>query len=78
METKDVIETIKSSLNDDDKFEINNDILYFRFKESKILKINEIDILSDIIMVFKNTNDVAINCAKAIVNTNRIKDFYII
>lgn len=78
METKDIIKQIKSSLNDDDEFEINNDILYFRFKESKIIEINEIDILTDIIMVFKNTNDVTINCAKVIVNANRIKDFYIL
>lgn len=78
METKDIIKEIKASLNDNDKFDINGDILYFSFKESKLMKINGIDILSDVIMIFRNTNDVAINCAKAIVNANRIKDFYIL
>ena len=78
METKDIIKTIKSSLNNDDKFDKSNNILYFRFKESKTFKINDIDIITDIVMVFENTNDIALNCANVIVNANRIKDFYIL
>ena len=78
METKDIIKEIKTSLNDNDEFDLSGDILYFRFKESRLMKVNGIDILSDVIMVFRNTNDIAINCAKAIVNANRIKDFYIL
>lgn len=78
METKDIIKEIKTSLNDNDEFDLSGDVLYFRFKESRLMKVNDIDILSDVVMVFKNTNDIAINCAKAIVNANRIKDFYIL
>ena len=78
MEIKDIIKTIKSSLNNDDKFDKSSDILYFRFKESKTFKINDIDIITDIVMVFENTNDIALNCASVIVNANRIKDFYIL
>ena len=78
METKDIIKEIRTSLNDNDEFDLNGDVLYFRFKESRLMKVNDIDILSDVIMVFRNTNDIAINCAKAIVNANRIKDFYIL
>ena len=78
METKDIIKEIKTSLNDNDEFDLSGDILYFRFKESRLMKVNDIDILSNVIMVFRNTNDIAINCAKAIVNANRIKDFYIL
>ena len=78
METKDIIKEIKTSLNDNDEFDLSGDVLYFRFKESRLMKINDIDILSDVVMVFRNTNDIAINCAKAIVNANRIKDFYIL
>lgn len=78
METKDIIKEIKTSLNDNDEFDLSGDVLYFRFKESRLIKVNDIDILSDVIIIFKNTNDVAINCAKAIVNANRIKDFYIL
>ena len=78
MEAKDIIKQIKLSLNDDDKFDKNNDILYFRFKESKVVKMNDIDIITDIIMVFEETNDIALNCAKVIVNAKRIKDFYIL
>ena len=78
METKDIIKEIRTSLNDNDEFDLSGDVLYFRFKESRLMKINDIDILSDVVMVFRNTNDIAINCAKAIVNANRIKDFYIL
>ena len=78
METKDIIKEIRTSLNDNDEFNLSGDVLYFRFKESRLMKVNDIDILSDVVMVFKNTNDIAINCAKAIVNANRIKDFYIL
>ena len=78
METKDIIKEIKTSLNDNDEFDLSGDVLYFRFKESRLMKINDIDILSDVVIVFRNTNDIAINCAKAIVNANRIKDFYIL
>ena len=78
METKDIIKEIKTSLNDNDEFDLSGDVLYFRFKESRLMKVNDIDILSDVVMVFRNTNDIAINCAKAIVNANRIKDFYIL
>ena len=78
METKDIVKIIKSSLNDDDKFDENSNILYFRFKESKTFKINDIDIITDIVMVFENTNDITLNCANVIVNANRIKDFYIL
>ena len=78
METKDIVKIIKSSLNDDDKFDENSNILYFKFKESKTFKINDIDIITDIVMVFENTNDIALNCANVIVNANRIKDFYIL
>lgn len=74
METKDIVKTIKSSLNNDDKFDESNNILYFRFKESKTFKINDIDIITDIVMVFEN-NDIALNCT---INANRIKDFYIL
>lgn len=78
METKDIIKIIKSSLNNDDKFDKSSNILYFRFKESKTFKINDIDIITDIVMIFENTGDVALNCASVIVNANRIKDFYIL
>ena len=78
METKDIIKEIRTSLNDNDEFDLSGDVLYFRFKESRLMKVNDIDILSDVVMVFRNTNDIAINCAKAIVNANRIKDFYIL
>lgn len=78
METKDIVKTIKSSLNNDDKFDENSNILYFRFKESKTFKINDIDIITDIVMIFENTNDITLNCASVIVNANRIKDFYIL
>ena len=78
METKDIIKEIKTSLNDNDEFDLSGNVLYFRFKESRLMKVNDIDILSDVIVVFRNTNDIAINCAKAIVNANRIKDFYIL
>lgn len=78
METKDIIKIIKSSLNNDDKFDKSSNILYFRFKESKTFKINDIDIITDIVMIFENTGDVTLNCASVIVNANRIKDFYIL
>ena len=78
METKDIIKTIKSSLNNDDKFDKSNNILYFRFKESKTFKINDIDIITDIVMIFEKTDDITLNCANVIVNANRIKDFYIL
>lgn len=78
METKDIVKTIKSSLNNDDKFDESNNILYFRFKESKTFKINDVDIITDIVMIFEKTNDVTLNCASVIVNANRIKDFYIL
>lgn len=78
METKDIIKIIKSSLNDGDNFDENSNILYFRFKESKTFKINDIDIITDIVMIFENTGDVTLNCASVIVNANRIKDFYIL
>lgn len=78
METKDIVKTIKSSLNNDDKFDENSNILYFRFKESKTFKINDIDIITDIVMIFEKTNDITLNCASVIVNANRIKDFYIL
>lgn len=78
METKDIVKTIKSSLNNNDKFDKSNDILYFRFKESKTFKINDIDIITNIVMIFEKTNDVTLNCASVIVNANRIKDFYIL
>jgi len=78
METKDIIKTIKSSLNNDDKFDKSSDILYFRFKESKTFKINNIDIITDIVMIFEKTDDITLNCANVIVNANRIKDFYIL
>lgn len=78
METKDIIKTIKSSLSDGDKFDESNNILYFRFKESKVFKINDIDIITDIVMIFEKTDDITLNCANVIVNANRIKDFYIL
>lgn len=78
METKDIIKIIKSSLNNDDKFDKSSNILYFRFKESKTFRINDIDIITDIVMIFENTGDVTLNCASVIVNANRIKDFYIL
>lgn len=78
METKDIVKIVKSSLNDGDNFDENTSILYFRFKESKTFKINDIDIITDIVMIFENTGDVALNCASVIVNANRIKDFYIL
>ena len=78
MEIKDIIKTIKSSLNNDDKFDKSSDILYFRFKESKTFKINNIDIITDIVMIFEKTDDIILNCANVIVNANRIKDFYIL
>ena len=78
METKDIVKTIKSSLNDGDNFDESSNILYFRFKESKTFKINDIDIITDIVMIFENTGDVTLNCANVIVNANRIKDFYIL
>lgn len=77
MKIKNIIEIIKLSLNDGE-FDESNNILYFRFKESKVVKINDIDIITDIIMVFKGTDDIALNCASVIVNANRIKDFYIL
>lgn len=78
METKDIVKIVKSSLNDGDNFDENTSILYFRFKESKTFKINDIDIITDIVMIFENTGDVTLNCASVIVNANRIKDFYIL
>lgn len=78
METKDIIKIIKSSLNDGDNFDESSNILYFRFKESKTFKINDIDIITGIVMIFENTGDVTLNCASVIVNANRIKDFYIL